>query len=326
MALGETRRECIVLRLRTAWRHTFVLGVALGACVAPAGCDHGSDRPANAERVVLPPGMAAPPSSNADARPPSVPFASSTPRLVPAVVRSWPHDTAAFTQGLAFHNGRLYESTGLEGRSQIRELDPTTFAVRRRVALAPSEFGEGIAAVGRRLYQVTWRHGIGHVYDLPSLALVDSFRYAGEGWGLATDGQSLYMSDGTSQVRVIDPSGFRELRRIQVQEAGHHVWALNELEWVRGELWANIYQTPYIARIDPSSGNVVGWVDLAELVARFKPDERSRLEGDGGVANGIAFDSTTGELLVTGKLWPLLFRLVPPPPAATRTSVGESVQ
>jgi glutamine cyclotransferase len=290
--------------------------LALAATVALTACDRSSDSPpdtdAAAGRVALLPGMAAQPTSNADAKPPAIPFAPVTPRLTPEILNAWPHDTAAFTQGLVFHDGRLYESTGLEGRSQVRELDPRTLVVRRRVALPASEFGEGIAAVGQRLYQLTWRHGIGHVYALPSLAPSDSFRYQGEGWGLASDGRSLYMSDGSSQIRVIDPSGFRELRRIQVQEAGQHVWALNELEWVRGELWANVYQTPYIARIDPTIGNVVGWIDLTSLSARFTPAERSRLEEVGGVANGIAFDAATDELLVTGKLWPQLFRLAVP--------------
>jgi glutamine cyclotransferase len=257
--------------------------------------------------------MVAQAMTKADARPPAVPFTSTTSRLAPAVLMSWAHDTTAFTQGLVWHAGRLYESTGREGQSRIRELDTVTLRVRREIALPTSEFGEGIAAVGRRLYQLTWRHGLGHVYDLPSLAPVDSFRYSGEGWGLASDGRLLYMSDGSSQIRVIDPPGFRELRRIQVKEAGQPVWALNELEWVRGELWANVYQTPYIARIDAATGNVVGWVDLASLSASFTPAERSVLEGAGGVANGIAFDSAANELLVTGKLWPRVFRIALPP-------------
>jgi glutamine cyclotransferase len=288
----------------------------LATTVALLACDRSSDSPpdanASTKHVALLPGMTAQPTSNADAKPPAIPFAPATPRSTPAVLRTWPHDTAAFTQGLVFHDGRLYESTGLEGRSEVHELDPRTLVVRRRVALPAFEFGEGIAAVGQRLYQLTWRHGVGHVYALPSLAPVDSFRYQGEGWGLASDGHLLYMSDGSSQIRVIDPSGFRELRRIQVQEAGQHVWALNELEWIRGELWANVYQTPFIARIDPTTGNVVGWIDLTSLSARFTPAERSRLEEVGGVANGIAFDAATGELLVTGKLWPQLFRLALP--------------
>ena len=277
--------------------------------VVMAACGRGSDSTPDGTRTVLLPALAAPEHGNADAEPPAIPFSPSTPVFIPKILHAWPHDTSAFTQGLAFHAGRLYESTGLEGRSEIRELDPGTLGIRRRVALAAAEFGEGIAAVGERLYQVTWQHGVGHVYDLSSLAPVDSFRYAGEGWGLATDGRVLYMSDGGSQIRVIEPAGFRELRRIQVEESGHHVWALNELEWVRGELWANVYQTTFVARVDPGSGSVRGWIDLAHLPERFNAAQRAAVTRGGGVANGIAFDSTSGRLLVTGKLWPAVFQL-----------------
>ena len=152
------------------------------------------------------------------------------------------------------------------------------------------------------------------MYDLSTLATVDSFRYQGEGWGLATDGRMLYLSDGSSQIRVIDPSGFRELRRIQVQESGHHVWALNELEWVRGELWANVYQTTFIARIEPASGEIIGWIDLAPLGRRFTAAQRAAVSAGGGVANGIAFDSARARLLVTGKLWPRIFQIALPTP------------
>jgi glutamine cyclotransferase len=195
----------------------------------------------------------------------------------------------------------------------VREVDIATGVVRRRVALPATEFGEGITAVGERLYQLTWQGGRGHVYDANALTPIDSFTYTGEGWGLATDGRSLYMSDGTSRIRVLDPTGFRELRTIQVREADSSVWMLNELEWVRGELWANIYQTDLIARIDPASGRVVGWIDVGNLLTTAEHEDVVRR---GGVANGIAFDSARNRLFVTGKLWPHLFEIQQPPATA----------
>ena len=274
--------------------------LCLAACGGDAN-DGGDNNP-----PALPPGMQPEPPTNADARPPAVPFDKTTPRISPHVIHSWPHDTAAYTQGLAISHGRLLESTGRLGQSDVREVDVTTGAVRRRVALPPTEFGEGIAVVGDRIYQLTWRGGRGHVYDANTLTPIDSFAYTGEGWGLATDGHMLYMSDGTSRIRVLDPTGFRELRTFQVREADSTVWMLNELEWVRGELWANIYQTDLIARIDPASGRVVGWIDVGNLLTVA---ERQDVAARGGVANGIAFDSVRNRLFLTGKLWPRLFEI-----------------
>jgi glutamine cyclotransferase len=236
--------------------------------------------------------------TNAEVDPPAVPFSPGTPRQLARAVRRWPHDTMAFTQGLLVHDGRLLESTGLEGRSSVREVDEPTGRVLRRTDLDAREFGEGIAVLGERLYQVTWKSGRGHVYDVRTLAPVDSFTYDGEGWGLA--------SDGTSSIRVIDPAGFRVVRTFKVTEAGKPVYLLNELEWVRGELWANIYQTDLVARIDPASGQVIGWIDLAKLLSK---EERSGASSRGGVANGIAYDSLSGAVLVTGKYWPFLVQL-----------------
>jgi glutamine cyclotransferase len=200
----------------------------------------------------------------------------------------------------------LLESTGLFAQSYVSEVDVTTGTVRRRVALPATEFGEGIAVVGDRIYQLTWRGGRGHVYDANTLTPIDSFTYTGEGWGLATDGRMLYMTDGTSRIRVLDPTGFRELRTIQVHEADSTVWMLNELEWVRGELWANVYQTDLIARIAPTTGRVVGWIDVGNLLTAA---QRQDVATRGGVANGIAFDSVRNRLFLTGKLWPRLFEV-----------------
>ena len=274
--------------------------ICLAACDGNAS-DSSTDRP-----PALPPGMQPQPQTHADARPPAVPFDSATPRVPPRVIRSWAHDTAAYTQGLAIYHGRLIESTGRLGQSEVREVDLTTGSARRRTPLTATEFGEGIAVFGNRLYQLTWRGGRGHIYDLTTLSPIDSFAYAGEGWGLATDGRLLYMSDGTSQIREVDPTGFRELRRFKVTEGDSSVWMLNELEWVRGELWANVFETDLIARIDPATGRIVGWIDVGNLLTAA---QRQDVTTRGGVANGIAFDSTRNRLFLTGKLWPRLFEV-----------------
>jgi glutaminyl-peptide cyclotransferase len=225
---------------------------------------------------------------------------------VPRVVRRLPHDTTAFTQGLLVHDGHLLESTGLEGRSGVREVEPATGRVVRRVDLPSGEFGEGITVLGTRIYQLTWKSHRGQVYDARTMVPVDSFTYEGEGWGLTTDGALLYLSDGTSLIRVIDPDGYRVVRTIRVTEAEQPVHMLNELEWVKGELWANVYWTGLIARIDPLSGRIMGWIDVRRLLPE---QESKRLEARGGVANGIAYDSSTAQLLVTGKYWPFVFQL-----------------
>ena len=267
-------------------------------------CGDRDDGDPNARPALLPSMMHQ--QTNADAAPPNVPFSPGTPRQLARAVRRWPHDTMAFTQGLVVHDGRLLESTGIEGRSDVREVDAHTGRVLRRTDLDAKEFGEGIAVIGDRLYQLTWKSGRGRVYDARTLAPIDSFTYDGEGWGLATDGALLYLSDGTSHIRVIDPAGFRVARTIPVTEAGKPVYSLNELEWVRGELWANVYQTDFVARIDPASGRVVGWIDLAKLLSS---EERGDVGSRGGVANGIAYDSVTDAVLVTGKYWPFLVQL-----------------
>jgi glutamine cyclotransferase len=245
-------------------------------------------------------------TSNADATIPKIPFSAATPVRLARSIRRWPHDSMAYTQGFLVHGDRLLESTGLEGRSDLREVDRVSGRVLRSSRLGPKEFGEGIAAVGDKVYQLTWKSGRGHVYDARTLAPIDSFTYQGEGWGLTSDGTRLYLSDGSSRIRVIDPNGFRPLRTIQVTEAGNPVYMLNELEWVRGELWANVYETEMIARIDPATGHVVGWVDLSRVLSAA---ERGRVSARGGVANGIAFDSAGARVFVTGKYWHYVVQL-----------------
>ena len=262
------------------------------------------------EPVALPPGMRTIlPPTNADLSPPAVPFDKATPRLVARAVHAYPHDAFAYTQGLMFDGSRLIESTGLVAKSDVREVRLETGAVVRHTALPASEFGEGIAMVGDRIYQVTWQHGRGYIYNAKSLALIGSMQYDGEGWGLTTDGAQLYLSDGTSSIRVIAPDSFRVVRRIDVTEAGTAVPMLNELEWVRGELWANIYKTDLIARIDPTTGHVTGWIDVSALLTA---EERTVVGARGGVANGIAWDSTRKTVALTGKYWPRLFEIALP--------------
>ena len=280
------------------------IGALLAVAVLSVSCGGGDAEASGDGTRILPAFL--PQRDNADAAPPRVPFSPATPRLVPRVVARLPHDTMAFTQGLLVYRGHLLESTGLEGRSSLREVDAATGRVLRRAELPSNEFGEGIAVLDGRIYQLTWKSHHGLVYDAKTLAPVDSFRYDGEGWGLTTDGTQLYLSDGTSTIRVVNPDGFRVVRTIRVTEAEQPVHMLNELEWVNGELWANVYWTGLIARIDPGSGRVVGWVDVRRLL----PEALSkRLDDRGGVANGIAYDSSTAKLLVTGKYWPHVFQI-----------------
>jgi glutamine cyclotransferase len=220
------------------------------------------------------------------------------------VINRFPHDVTAYTQGLVYEGGGvLYESTGLLGRSTVRRVDLPTGRVMAAVALSPDRFGEGLALLNGRLYQLTWKNHVGYVYDAATLARVDSFTYTGEGWGLTTDGTSLIMSDGTDTLRWLNPRTFAVERRVPVRDKGSPLSALNELEWVKGGLFANIYTGDWIVRIDPKTGAITQWIDCHDLL----PEKDRKPDTD--VLNGIAFDSATGHLLVTGKLWPALFEL-----------------
>jgi len=274
---------------------TLARAVATLAVGLLAAC--GGDDTTAQGTVALPPGMGQLSAEPAPGPPPAVPFAATTPVYAAREVRSWPHDRQAFTQGLVVHDGMLYESTGLEGKSSVRQVRLETGEVLRRTDTPAQYFGEGIGIVGDRLYQLTWKDQRGFVYDRRTLAVVDSFTYRGEGWSLTTDDSLLYMSDGSSRLRVVDPDGFRELRTIAVTEAGRPVYYLNELEWVDGEIWANVWMTQLVARIDPATGNVVGWIDLTGLLT---PQEAASVD----VTNGIAWDRANDRVLVTGKYWP----------------------
>ena len=226
-----------------------------------------------------------------------------TPIYSGVVVERLPHDAQAFTQGLFFANGQLYETTGLEGQSELRKVDLRTGAVQLRRGVPAPYFGEGSVALDGRLYQLTWKHQRAFVYDLATFAPRDTLTYTGEGWGLTTDGTALYMSDGTARLRVLDPKTFAVQRTISVTDAGSPVSQLNELEWVDGEIYANVWQSEQIARIDPKTGNVTGWIDLTGILPA------AQRTGKEDVLNGIAYDAAAKKLYVTGKWWPALFEI-----------------
>jgi glutaminyl-peptide cyclotransferase len=237
-------------------------------------------------------------------------FASAAPAwaAIPVygykVVHAWPHDTAAYTEGLFYKDGHLYESTGQVGESTVRKVELETGEVLQRHRLPRQYFGEGIVDWKDRMVQLTWQSQTGFVYDLASLAPQKAFSYPGEGWALTRDDHQLYMSDGTAELRVLDPETLAEVRRIQVTADGVPVTHLNELEWVDGEIYANVWLTERIARIDPKSGHVVGWIDLTGL---FDNSQLPNPVDD--VLNGIAWDASNKRLFVTGKCWPQLFEI-----------------
>jgi|TARA_B100000315_G_scaffold259342_1_gene314994 glutamine cyclotransferase len=236
--------------------------------------------------------------------------ASATPDEVwrYEVVGEHPHDSSSFTQGLYFEEGYLYEGTGRRGESALRQLEIETGAVVRQADLQPWLFGEGIAPWGDRIYQLTWISGAGVMYDKQSFEAVGQFRYDTEGWGLTHDGQSFIMSDGSAELSFRHPVSFRELHRLAVSDADGPVSDLNELEYVDGRIWANIWHRDELVAIDPETGLVVGRLDLSDLLASGRPLDPE------GVLNGIAHDPSTGHLYVTGKLWSRIFeiRLIPP--------------
>jgi len=239
--------------------------------------------------------------------------ATPPPEYTFEIVHTFPHDPAAFTQGLVYRDGFLYEGTGLNGQSSLRKVRLETGAVLQRVDLAPEFFGEGIALLKNEVVQLTWQSQIGFVYNLSDFRLLRRFSYPGEGWGLTTNGKGtaneLFMSDGTSEIRVLDAGTLAEKRRFKVRDGDTPIDQLNELEFVEGEIFANVWQTNRIARISPQTGKVVGWIDLKGLLSPIY-----RLEA-GAVLNGIAYDSDRKRLFVTGKLWPSIFeiRLLPKP-------------
>lgn len=227
------------------------------------------------------------------------------------IVHTFPHDSTAFTQGLAFRDGFLYEGTGLKGASSLRKIRLETGEVVQRIDLPPDLFGEGITFYKNEIIQLTWLSQTGFVYNSSDFTIIRRFFYKGEGWGLATNGvpdsHELFMSDGTPKIRVLDADTLTEKRRFTVRDGEKPIYQLNELEYVEGEIFANVWQTDRIARISPQTGRVIGWIDLKGLLSPMY-----RLDG-GAVLNGIAYDPVHKRLFVTGKLWPTVFeiRVVP---------------
>jgi glutamine cyclotransferase len=237
--------------------------------------------------------------------PPSTasPINPGTPVFTYSVVNVFPHDPDAFTQGLIFEESWLYEGTGLRGESSLRKVDLVSGDVQQMRDLPPAYFGEGITMFGGRIYQLTWQSNVGFVYDKDSFELLGEFHYPTEGWGLTHDDQRLIMSDGTATLHFLDPDTLVELGQVKVHDHDGPVARLNELEFIDGEVFANVWQTDQIAIINPNSGRVTGWLDLTGLL------EQDPAASPVDVLNGIAYDDETGRLFVTGKLWPRLFEI-----------------
>jgi glutaminyl-peptide cyclotransferase len=230
------------------------------------------------------------------------PVAANLPIARYTISHVYPHDTGAFTQGLQYVDGVLYEGTGLNGRSSIRKVKLETGEVLQQRIVPAAYFGEGIVVWHKTLIELTWQSEIAFVYDRDTFTPTGTFQYKGEGWGLTHDDANLIMSDGSAALRVLDPATFVERRRIDVTAGGVPVKNLNELEFVKGEVFANVWQTNYIARVSPQSGAVTGWIDLRGLLS----EEEAR---HADVLNGIAYDAEHDRLFVTGKLWPKLFEI-----------------
>lgn len=245
-------------------------------------------------------------TANANARRAEIPAYSYE------IVRSYPHDPKAFTQGLVFHDGVLYESTGELGESTLRKVELETGKVVKKFDLAREIFAEGLAIMNNEVFQLSWRNGMGWVYDVADFKLLREFRYTGEGWGLTHDGTNLIMSDGTHVLRVLNPKDFSTVRTLVVNdEKGRPLVKLNELEWVKGEIWANVWHSEdigkpnNIARIDPATGKLLGWIDLANI----SPDDQNGRGKEENTLNGIAYDEAGDRIFVTGKNWKKLYEI-----------------
>lgn len=219
------------------------------------------------------------------------------------VVLAYPHDKQAFTQGLVYVDGHLYESTGIKGQSSLREEDLETGRILRMQLVSDAYFAEGLTEWKNTLIQLTWQSHTALVYDRATFRLLRTFSYSGEGWGLTHDAKSLILSDGTATLRFFDPETFHEVRRISVKDRGSPVTYLNELEFIHGEIYANVWHSNRIARISPITGRVLGWIDLNGLMPR------DQVSSDEAVLNGIAYDAARNRILVTGKLWPKIFEI-----------------
>ncbi|GAB4456909.1 MAG: glutaminyl-peptide cyclotransferase [Armatimonadaceae bacterium] len=261
-----------------------------------SGCGNGSADSSGGRPV---PTASASPTPAASPTPP----AELAPTYTYQVINTYPHDRQAFTQGLLVSNGVLYESTGLNGRSSLRRVELDTGKVLKRVDLSAEHFAEGLAELGGKLYQLTWQSGKGFIYDRETFQKVGEFPIEGEGWGITTDGTDLIISNGSNVLQFMDPQTFKIKRKQQVFGGGMPLDQLNELEYINGEVYANVWKTNSIVRIDPKSGKVVGWIDMSGIL----PD--SQRDSNTDVLNGIAYDKDKDRLFVTGKLWPRLFEI-----------------
>ena len=238
-------------------------------------------------------------ASNEVARPAIV-----TPKNYNYIIRnSYPHQRTSYTQGLFWYDGTLWESTGEYGRSKMTRVDLESGRTLASVSLPKREFGEGAVLLDSVIYQITWREGVAHVYDVPSLKERATIKYTGEGWGIATDGEWLYMSDGSDKIYKLDPATFKRKMTIPVTYNGQPLSLINEMEWIDGRLWANVYLTDKIVVIDPATGQVEGVLDFAGLLSESEMDSKT------DVLNGIAYDEATGRIFITGKNWPKLFEI-----------------
>ena len=252
-------------------------------------------------------------NSNA-AKPAALPVSGYT------IVNTYPHDPKAFTQGLFYHDGFLYESTGQNGRSSVRKVELETGKVVQKFDLPREDFGEGATIIGHKIYLLTWQQGLGRVLDAKTFKVLKEFNYQGEGWGLTTDGSALYMSQGTQVLKVLDAETFKVAQTLPVmREDGKPLYKINELEWIKGEIWANIWHSEqsdvlgkpnYIARIDPATGKILGWVDLANI----SPDDQAKTNDPDdpkaeNTLNGIAYDRVKDRIFVTGKYWKNLYEI-----------------
>lgn len=267
------------------------------------GCGRRAAESASGGGDSNPPPAASFASPTASARAPATNAAGHAPIYTYEIVHTFPHERDAFTQGLVFLDGILIESTGLYQQSSLRKVELETGKVLQRVQVPAQYFAEGLAVLGGKAYQLTWQNGKGFVYDLQTLRLEREFYYTGEGWGLTSDGQSLILSDGTDQIRFLDPLTFDVQRTIRVSDHGRPVAFLNELEYVKGEIFANVWRTRFVVRIDPASGKVLDAIDFGGLLAP------ADFTATTDVLNGIAYDAKGDRLFVTGKCWPKLFEV-----------------
>jgi glutamine cyclotransferase len=219
------------------------------------------------------------------------------------ILKSYPHDPGAFTQGLVFARGFLYESTGLNGKSSLRQVELETGRVLKKYDLPFQYFGEGLTLWDGNLIQLTWTSGKGFVYNLESFAVEREFSYSGEGWGLTSDGKSLVMSNGTEELIFLNPATLVRQRSLRVLDRGEPVSLLNELEYINGAIFANVWHDDFVAMISPKTGEVTGWIDMSALRGQLPPASSAE------ALNGIAFDAGKNRIFVTGKLWPLLFEI-----------------